>query len=72
MGVMGDVSYDSRDFERLLLFSVEFKGSSNTLLRLGRMSMMIAFGAGFGNTVTFRVNTFIERIMFLLLEWLKL
>ena len=54
------------------VFSVEFKGSSNILLKLGRMSMMIAFGAGFGNTVTFRVNTFIERIMFLLLEWLQL
>jgi len=32
------------------VFSVEFKGSSNYLLKLGRYSMMIAFGAGFGNT----------------------
>lgn len=54
------------------VFSVQFKGASNKILRIGRLSMMIAFGAGFGNTVTFRVNTFIERIMFLLLEWLKL
>lgn len=54
------------------VFSVQFKGKSNIILKLGRWSMMIAFGAGFGNTVTFRVNTFIERIMFLLLQWLKL
>jgi len=54
------------------VFSHEFKGASSNLLKIGRWSMMIAFGAGFGNTVTFRVNTFIERIMFLLLEWLKL
>jgi hypothetical protein len=54
------------------LFSVDFKAPSDIILKLGRWSMMIAFGAGFGNTVTFRINLFIERWIFLLTEWLKL
>ena len=54
------------------VFSFEFKGSSNIILRIGRLSMMAAFGAGFGNTVTFRTNLFIERMMFLLQDWLRL
>lgn len=53
------------------VFSFEFKKPSDILLKLGRWSMMIAFGAAFGNTVTFRFNLFIERFSFLLRTWLQ-
>jgi hypothetical protein len=54
------------------IFSKEHTGTSGTLAKVARLSMMIAFGASFGNTITFRVNLLIERMMFLLHEWLGL
>lgn len=39
--------------------------------RLGRIVMMIAFGASFGNTVMARVSIFLGRVNFLLVDWLK-
>lgn len=53
-------------------FSIEhkrpvLKGSAQT----GRWLLMIAFGAIFGNTVMARVSLFIDRMQFLLFEWLK-
>ena len=42
------------------------KGSA----RLGRWLLMVAFGAIFGNTVMGRVSLLIDRLQFLLLEWL--
>jgi len=54
-------------------FSIEHKrpalaGSA----KLGRWLLMIAFGAIFGNTVMARVSLFIDRMQFLLVDWLKL
>ena len=54
-------------------FSVELRhpvlsGSAKT----GRWLLMIAFGAIFGNTVMARVSLLIDRVQFLLFEWLKL
>ncbi len=54
-------------------FSIEHKrpalaGTAKT----GRWLLMIAFGAIFGNTVMARVSLFIDRMQFLLFEWLKL
>lgn len=54
-------------------FSVEqrhpvLSGSAKT----GRWLLMIAFGAIFGNTVMARVSLLIDRVQFLLFEWLKL
>ena len=40
--------------------------------KLGRWLLMIAFGAIFGNTVMGRMSLFIDRMHFLLFEWLKL
>jgi hypothetical protein len=40
--------------------------------KAGRWLLMIAFGAIFGNTVMGRMSLFIDRLNFLLFEWLKL
>lgn len=40
--------------------------------RAGRWLLMISFGAFFGNTVMTRLAVFLERLQFLLYEWLKL
>jgi len=39
--------------------------------RLGRWLLMIAFGAIFGNTVMARMSLLIDRLQFLLLQWLQ-
>lgn len=44
----------------------------DTPARFGRIVMMIAFGASFGNTVMARVSLFIGRVNFLLVDWLHL
>jgi hypothetical protein len=43
------------------------KGSA----RLGRWLLMVAFGAIFGNTVMGRMSLLIDRLQFLLLQWLQ-
>jgi hypothetical protein len=43
------------------------KGSA----RLGRWLLMVAFGAIFGNTVMARMSLLIDRLQFLLLQWLQ-
>jgi hypothetical protein len=43
------------------------KGSA----RLGRWLLMVAFGAIFGNTVMARMSLLIERLQFLLTQWLQ-
>lgn len=48
--------------------SVALAGTAKT----GRWLLMIAFGAIFGNTVMARVSLLIERVSFLLFQWLHL
>jgi hypothetical protein len=38
--------------------------------RLGRYIMMIGFGTAFGNTVQGRISLFLNRLSFLLTDWL--
>ncbi len=40
------------------------------LNKIGRMTMMIAFGSAFGNTVMGRLSLFIGRLQYLLGDWL--
>jgi len=54
-------------------FSIEHKHPAlSGSARAGRWLLMIAFGAIFGNTVMARVSLFIDRMQFLLFEWLRL
>ncbi|HID93265.1 MAG TPA: hypothetical protein EYP60_04125 [bacterium (Candidatus Stahlbacteria)] len=53
-------------------FSFEHKSQIiRKVAQLGRLLLMISFGAFFGNTVMTRFAVFIDRIQFLLIEWLK-
>ena len=54
------------------LFTLEKKGVQGTVSKVGRYTMMIAFGAAFGNTVMARVSLFLGRMQFLLGDWLKI
>ncbi len=51
-------------------FSLEHKGVLKASSRAGIWFLMIAFGAGFGNTVMARVSLLIGRVQFLLYDWL--
>jgi len=52
-------------------FSFEFKYKGIKFLpRAGRLLLMISFGAFFGNTVMTRFAVFIDRIQFLIQQWL--
>jgi len=53
-------------------FTVEKKGTQLYISKIGRYTMMVAFGAAFGNTVMARVSLFLGRMQFLLEEWLGL
>ncbi len=53
-------------------FSKEHKGALGVTSRIGIWFLMIAFGAGFGNTVMARVSLLIGRMQFLLRDWLGL
>jgi len=54
-------------------FSLEHKNRAlSGSAQAGRWLLMIAFGAIFGNTVMARVSLFIDRMQFLLFDWLKL
>jgi hypothetical protein len=52
------------------IFSKEHTGTSGKLAKVARLSMMIAFGASFGNTITYRTNLLTERLDFLIHQWL--
>lgn len=54
------------------LFTLQKKGVQGGVSKVGRVTMMIAFGAAFGNTVMARVSLFLGRMQFLLGNWLKL
>ena len=54
-------------------FSFEFKYKGIKFLpRAGRLLLMISFGAFFGNTVMTRFAVFIDRIQFLIQQWLHI
>ncbi|MFH1422216.1 MAG: hypothetical protein ABIH42_05835 [Planctomycetota bacterium] len=53
-------------------FSIEHKGAAGKLSRLGIWFLMISFGAAFGFTLMGRMALLIDRIAFLLGDWLKL
>jgi len=53
-------------------FSIEHKGPVKYVSRLGRIFIMIAFGASFGYTVMARISLLIGRIHFLLSDWLRI
>jgi hypothetical protein len=53
-------------------FSREHKGVLGLSSRLGIWFLMVAFGAGFGNTVMARISLLIGRAHFLLSDWLGL
>jgi len=50
-------------------FSLEHKGLLKVTSRTGVWFLMVAFGAGFGNTVMARISLLIGRIEFLRYEW---
>jgi len=51
-------------------FSLEHKGLLGGMSRVGIWFLMVAFGAGFGNTVMARISLLIGRIQFLLYDLL--
>lgn len=53
-------------------FSVEHQGGIRWVSRLGVWFLMVGFGSAFGNTVMNRVMLLIQRVEFLLREWLHL
>jgi hypothetical protein len=54
------------------LFSAEHKGAVGRVARLGIWVMMITFGAAFAYTVMGRIALIVERVEFLLNDWLWL
>ncbi len=52
------------------LFTVEPKGLAGVGSKIGRYTMMLAFGAAFGTTVMARVSLFLGRMQFLLIDFL--
>lgn len=52
-------------------FSVEHRGPVHWLSKVGIAFLMIGFGSAFGNTVMGRVALLIQRVDFLLNDWLR-
>jgi hypothetical protein len=50
-------------------FSRPHRGAMGVASRIGIFFLMVAFGAGFGNTVMARVSLLIGRVQFLYFEW---
>ena len=61
LGVVCTLSY--------FYFSLEHKRLLGTTSRIGVWFLMVAFGAGFGNTVMARISLLIGRVQFLLYDW---
>ena len=53
-------------------FSVEHRGAVGGVSKVGIIFLMIGFGSAFGNTVMGRVSLLIQRIDFMLSDWLHL
>ena len=51
-------------------FSARHRGLLGGASRVGIWFLMVAFGAGFGNTVMARISLLIGRVQFLLYDWL--
>ena len=64
IGVISTLTY--------FFFSVEHRGVVGGVSKIGIVFLMIGFGSAFGNTVMGRVSLLIQRVDFLLAEWLHL
>ena len=53
-------------------FSLEHRGAVGGLSKVGIAFLMVGFGSAFGNTVMGRVALLIQRIDFLLSDWLRI
>ncbi|MBT5534997.1 hypothetical protein HOK31_18165, partial [Candidatus Poribacteria bacterium] len=51
-------------------FSIEHRGAVGRVSRVGIWFLMIGFGSAFGNTVMNRVMLLIQRVEFLLQDWM--
>ena len=64
IGVIATLTY--------FFFSVEHRGVVGGISKIGIVFLMIGFGSAFGNTVMGRVSLLIQRVDFLLHDWLHL
>ena len=64
VGVISTLTY--------FFFSVEHRGVVGGVSKIGIVFLMIGFGSAFGNTVMGRVSLLIQRVDFLLADWLHL
>ena len=64
IGVISTLTY--------FFFSVEHRGAIGGVSKIGIVFLMIGFGSAFGNTVMGRVSLLIQRVDFLLHDWLPL
>ena len=64
IGVIATLTY--------FFFSVEHRGVVGGVSKIGIVFLMIGFGSAFGNTVMGRVSLLIQRVDFLLADWLHL
>ncbi len=53
-------------------FSIEHRGVVGKISKVGIIFLMVGFGSAFGNTVMGRVSLLIQRVDFLLSDWLRL
>lgn len=53
-------------------FSKEHKGATGFMAKIGIAVLMVGFGASFGFTVMARVSLLIQRLQFLMFDWLHL
>ena len=53
-------------------FSIEHRGVVGRISKVGIIFLMVGFGSAFGNTVMGRVSLLIQRVDFLLSDWLRL
>jgi len=64
IGVISTLTY--------FFFSVEHRGAVGGISKVGIIFLMVGFGSAFGNTVMGRVSLLIQRVDFLLRDWLHL
>jgi hypothetical protein len=64
IGVISTLTY--------FFFSVEHRGAVGGISKIGIIFLMIGFGSAFGNTVMGRVSLLIQRVDFLMHDWLHL
>ena len=62
IGVISTLTY--------FFFSVEHRGVVGGVSKVGILFLMVGFGSAFGNTVMGRVSLLIQRVEFLLQDWL--